>query len=303
MKRQQDLALALGAFLVLFSVPAPALAEGQPNVPLPASAPLAVGAPLAFGTADDSQKITQESSNPMGKLWMMTNQFNMSLPEQDSSKPQYNWNFQPVMTFNLENHLRLITRPVIPVYNAPYGGPLGMEDHRVGLGDIEFLAKLSLAKDEATGFMWGAGPSFVFPSATDRALGSGKWQVGGVAAAAYMDEKWVVGVFPQQRWSVAGDPDRKDVVQTKGIYFIWYSPAPTWQVGMSPTVLVDWKQDEARNAVTLPVGLGLAKLFKIDERPLKISFETDYSVIRPDNRPGADWTFHLNLTPIIRPFF
>lgn len=263
-------------------------------------------APSAPSQAD-LQKLTQESSNPIGDLWMITNQFNFNLLQSPKGhlfkdpRTQFNWNFQPVLTFDLPSDLRLIARPVIPVYNTPYAAGLHKVDEKFGLGDAEFMTMLTPATD-SSGFLFGVGPTAVFPTATDKHLGSGKWQLGGAVAAVYMDAKWVIGVFPQQWWSVGGDPTRKEVSLTKAQYFLWYSPAETWQVGMAPNVIIDWTQKDAANALTLPVGLGVAKLITLGKLPVKISAEADYSVIRPRNT-GTEWTFKFTLTPILPKLF
>lgn len=256
---------------------------------------------------DDMQKLTQESSNPVGSLWMITNQFNVNLLQSPKggafkqAKSQFNYNFQPVLTFDLPADLRLITRPLIPVYNTPYAAGLHKTDERFGLGDAEFMAMVAPASS-SSGFLFGLGPTAVFPTATDKHLGNGKWQLGGAAALVYMDAAWVAGIFPQQWWSVGGDPDRKEVSLTKAQYFLWYSPAKTWQVGMSPNILIDWTQKKAENALTLPVGLGVAKLVTLGELPVKLSAEADYSVVRP-RHAGTEWTFKFTLTPILPKLF
>lgn len=256
---------------------------------------------------DKLQKLTQESSNPIGSLWMITNQFNLNVLQSPKGhlfgepRTQFNYNFQPVMTFDLSKDLRLITRPVLPVYNTPYAAGLHTVDYKFGLGDAEFMAMVS-PTDSASGWLFGLGPTAVFPTATDKQLGDGKWQLGGALAAVYMNEKWVAGIFPQQWWSVGGDASRKEVSLTKAQYFLWYSPANTWQVGMSPNILIDWTQKKAENALTLPVGLGVAKLVTLGKLPVKLSAEADYSVIRP-RTAGTEWTFKFTITPIIPKLF
>ncbi|MEA4854789.1 MAG: hypothetical protein AAGU21_08130 [Solidesulfovibrio sp.] len=281
-------ALLCLAFLALFSSSATAQATAAPHDP------------------DRLQKLTQESSNPIGSLWMLTNQFNCNVLQSPKGhlfgepRTQFNYNFQPVMTFDLSKDLRLITRPLLPVFNTPYAAGPHTVDDAFGLGDAEFLAMVSPVNDAK--FLFGAGPTAVFPTATDKHLGDGKWQLGGALAAVYMDEKWVAGIFPQQWWSVGGEASRKEVSFTKAQYFLWYSPANTWQVGMSPEVLVDWTQKKAENALTLPVGLGVAKLVSLGKLPVKLSAEADYSVIRP-RTAGTEWTFKLTITPIIPKLF
>jgi len=259
---------------------------------------------------EDLQKISQQASNPVGQLWMLTNQFNLNLIKSDTVKlfhdpqNQVTWNFQPTMPLNASDDIRVILRPVIPVYNAvPYAVNRNDIGYKFGLGDIGLMTLFAPNTAKTSGFMWGVGPTAVFPTATEEILGKGKWQLGGAFAGLYMNEKWVVGVFPQQWWSVGGSENRKDVSFSNIQYFIWYSPLPTWQVGMSPNVYIDWEQKKAEDRLTLPVGLGVTKIFRVGKLPIKMALEVDYSVVRPHNPTGNEWTFRINITPIIRQLF
>lgn len=49
-------------------------------------------------------------------------------------------------------------------------------DDKSGLGDIALVSLLSPAKP-TSGFIWGAGPTVIFPTATNAILGQGKYQV------------------------------------------------------------------------------------------------------------------------------
>ena len=302
-------------------------------------------APCSQETPDQEkaylQKITQESSNPVGELWMITNQFNLNLEQSsqgqsstssgqqtnkqaqagqnsqasgqqsktqvqkqnfEDPRPQFNYNFQPVLKFDLNSDWRFLTRPVIPIYNSPSPKGRTSVDYTFGLGDIELKGILS-PNSKGPGFKWGIGPSAVFPTATASSLGNGKWQLGGAMTALYMNDKWVVGMFPEHWWSVGGDPTRQEVSLTKVQYFIWYSPIPTWQVGMIPTVTIDWLQPKSENALTLPVGLGVSKTVLLGKIPVKFIVEADYAVVRPRGIPGDEWTFKFSIIPIIPALF
>jgi len=287
------------------------------------------------------QKMAVESSNPVGELWLITNQFDLNLeqsPNGQSAKAsrakqksgnasnknaplsvlqpqsqalrqnfqqeraQLNYNLQPVLKFDLNSDWRFLTRPVIPIYNSPEARGRAAVDEVFGLGDIELKGVLS-PNAKGPGFKWGVGPSAVFPTATDTRLGNGKWQLGGAMTVLYTTDKLVVGMFPEHWWSVAGDPKRPAVSLTKVQYFLWYSVLPTWQVGLAPTVSIDWLQPRAEDAVTLPIGLGLSKTVLLGKIPVKFSVEADYAVIRPRNLPGDEWTLKFSIVPIIPALF
>ena len=60
---------------------------------------------------------------------------------------------------------------------------------------------------------------------------------------------------------------------------------------MGPTVYIDWEQKRIQDAVTLPVGLGVAKMVLLGKLPVKIGVEADYSVIRPGNSSASAWSW------------
>lgn len=257
---------------------------------------------------DYLQKISQEASNPMGELWMLTNQFNLNVEQAPQSKlfqrprPQWNYTFEPVLKFDLNSEWRLVTRPLLPLYASPTPTGRRPDQYTSGLGDMELKGVLGPIM-KGSGFRWGVGPTAVFPTAADTRLGNGKWQLGVAMAALYMNEKWVVGVLPEHWWSVAGDANRQDISLTKTQYFLWYSPAPTWQVGMSPTVCIDWTQKKSEDAVTLPVGLGVSKTVMLGHTPVKFGLEVDYAVVRPRRVTSDEWSVKLSIIPIIPQLF
>jgi hypothetical protein len=68
-------------------------------------------------------------------------------------------------------------------------------------------------------------------------------------------------------------------------------------IGMGPTVVVDWEADSG-NKLTFPIGLGITKTVRWGKMPVKLRFEPQYSIIRPDDF-GTAWNFRLQITPVI----
>ena len=52
--------------------------------------------------------------------------------------------------------------------------------------------------------IWGVGPLFTLPTATDKQLGAGKFSMGPAAVALTMQGPWVFGALVNNQWSVAG---------------------------------------------------------------------------------------------------
>ena len=256
-----------------------------------------------------SQELARQLNNPVSEVWSLTFQYNHSLLKgfpADGTEQQDVVNFQPALPLHLTDNWNLIVRPVFPfIFKHPLLSPridpntdeiyTDFEDES-GFGDISMIALLSPAKLKSR-FLWGIGPTFIFPTASKDALGQEKWQAGPSAVGLWMGKEWIWGVFPQHWWSFAGNNDRKSTSLTNIQYFIWRMLPGEWQIGMSPNITMNWEADQD-NRFTVPVGLGAGKLVRLGRLPVKIQLQGQYSVIHPDDY-GQRWNFQLQVTPVI----
>jgi hypothetical protein len=265
-----------------------AQASGAPGVP-------ATDAGKAPGANEPSaSELNKQLSNPVTSLWSLGFQFNNFRLE--NGEWNYNLQFQPVLPIGLTKDLNLITRPVIPLYNSvPHETAPGEFDRSTGFGDIILLELLSPANSGK--WILGAGPTFIFPTATSDFTGQGKWQAGPAFVVGYLTEKFIVGVFPQQWWSFAGDSSRPDTSQMNLQPFAAWFFGEGWSVGYSGNILADWKASSG-NRWTVPIGVAVGKVVKLGRLPVKIQLAGQYMPIRPDN-VGQEWNIQLQLTPVI----
>jgi len=244
--------------------------------------------------------VAKQLNNPVADIWALNFQFNryyLQGEATDKTREQDVMNFQPVLPIHLTKEWNLITRPVFPyLFSSPDFEPgEGWED-KSGLGDIALVSLLSPAK-LSSGFIWGVGPTFIFPTATNDALGQGQYQAGPAAVGLYMGKEWVFGSLAQQWWSFAGDGDREATSQANIQYFIQYLFGNNWQIGMAPNILIDWKADQD-NRFTVPVGLGIGKMVRIGRLPVKFTAEVDYMVVHPDDF-GQQWDIRFQVIPVL----
>jgi hypothetical protein len=180
--------------------------------------------------AISAEELNRQLNNPVSDVWNIVFQNNYTKLNSGSrdypgwkegeDKWFYNLNFQPVLPLPLTSEWNLINRPVFPIFaDRPVLKSDGFDEAN-GLGDIALVSVLSPAKTP-DGFLWGVGPSFIFPSATKNELGQEKWQAGPAAVGLYLGKEWIFGAFPQHWWSFAGNDDRKSTSQSNIQYFIW----------------------------------------------------------------------------------
>lgn len=161
------------------------------------------------------------------------------------------------------------------------------------------------APDRDDGFIWGAGPTMLLPTASEDVLGAEKWAAGPAALAVRLGnsfgdpgslESWNIGVLAQQWWDFAGDGDRDDFNQMDIQYFINYKVNATQLIGMTPNIRIDWEQSGS-DRFTVPVGLGTIGLFRWGKFPVRYGVEVQYYVNQPDDF-GPEWNLKMFLAPI-----
>ena len=257
----------------------------------------------SFAQQPDStslDEINRQLNNPLTDLWSLVFRNTISILDGDAvenSQTANLLNFQPVLPIPIGEELILINRPIFPLVTVPtFNFETGATEHETGLGDIVLLSMLG--PNATRGFIWGLGPSFVFPTATDDALGNHKYQAGPAGVVLSMTDDWVFGTLAQQWWSFAGDDDYPETSILNAQYFIWRMLPNAMQIGMFPVAIVDWYADSG-NKVTFPVGLGVGKTVRLfGKMPFKMIAEVEYAVISPDDF-GQTWNFVLQLTPVI----
>jgi hypothetical protein len=268
--------------------------------------------PAGSGTAEPTgasqqslENVSKQLNNPVADIWSLTFQFNryyLNGKVTDRTREQDLLNFQPVLPVHLTEDWNLITRPVLPfIFNSPAFEPGKGWYNESGFGDVALLSLLSPAK-LTSGLIWGVGPTFIFPTASDNTIGQGKYQAGPAAVGLYMGKEWIFGVLAQQWWSFAGDNGSRPGTNQANIqYFIQYLFGDHWQVGMAPNILIDWKADQGQR-FTVPVGLGIGKLVKIGPLPVKLTLEGDYMVVNPDDF-GQRYGVRFQIIPVLPALF
>jgi hypothetical protein len=234
------------------------------------------------------EALAKAAQNPVADLISLPLQNNTNFGVGPGDDVQNVLNIQPVMPVELSENWNLITRTIAPVIYQPELVPgYGSE---FGLGDINTTLFLSPAKPGK--IIWGVGPVFSFPTASDRVLGTDKWSAGPSAVVLTIRGPWVVGALANNLWSYAGDDDRKDVNQFLLQYFINYNLPKGWYISSAPIITANWKADSG-NKWTVPFGGGIGKIFRIGKQPVNAQVQAFYNVEKPVN--GPDWTLRLQL--------
>ncbi|WP_088703580.1 hypothetical protein [Rhizobium sp. R693] len=238
---------------------------------------------------ESSVDLAKKLNNPIASLVSVPFQFNYDSGYGPADGNHEVLNIQPVIPFSLNEDWNLISRTIAPViWQNDIAGDSG---HQFGLGDITQSLFFSPKQPGPDGLIWGAGPVFLLPTATDEFLGSGKWGAGPTAVALKQEGPWTYGMLANHIWSFAGQSNRDDISSTFLQPFVAYTTPEAWTFTLNTESTYDWEHNEW----SVPVNFQVSKVLKFGEQPVSLAAGARYWVESPEGGPDG-WGFRVVLT-------
>ena len=200
---------------------------------------------------------------------------------------------------------------IVPVMPIPRNSLLGFDqlmkitfqvpstpnpNGETGFGDIDLFDLYTMSE---TWGRWGAGLSFVFPTASSENLGAGKWQIGPAVALMYIGiPNLVFGAVFQNPISFAGNTSRADVNILTITPTITWTLSDGWFAGYCD---FNWSFDWENNGqATIPLGLQAGKVVSLNKLPISLSLEGGWMAAHPEDFP--EWLFGFECVLIFPDF-
>jgi hypothetical protein len=187
--------------------------------------------------AESAEELAKKLSNPVAALISIPFQNNLDVGIGQNNGSKNTLNFQPVIPITLSPKLNLITRFIIPIVSQHNITAEGATQN--GLSDAVVSAWFSPSEPK-NGVVWGVGPVFLVPIATNDMLGTKKLGVGPTALILKQSNGWTVGGLVNQIWSVAGDANRSDVSQMFIQPFLSYNWKSGAGLGINSEITQNW---------------------------------------------------------------
>ena len=282
-----EVALRAAAVLALVMLPLAAHAQSAP--PQTTAQPPPSTIPTA---STDPRELANQVNNPAAPVTIL--QFrDVVLPGVAGADGATNvFQIQPVLPIGPFDALPIVQlmKVTLPFTSLPQ--PVGAS----GVGDLQVFDLVSIKQSWGR---WGFGPALVFPTASDDALGQGKWQAGLAVALIYTRVKnLTVGAVWQNPLSFAGDADRAGVNNLIITPTLTYTLEKGWFAGLSDfNWTFDWNND---GAATVLMGLQVGRVFVLGKQDVSLSFEVGGAAATPSTAPAPGWILGVEFSPIFK---
>ncbi len=242
------------------------------------------------GAGDDeaakAAALAKAALNPVAALISVPIQNNWDFGIGPSDAMKYTANIQPVIPVTLNEDWNLISRTILPTIYLDSTAP-GIGS-KFGLGDT-LQSFFFSPQAPVNGWIVGAGPAVLFPTATDRALGAGKYGAGPTAVVLRQDKGWTVGLLANHLWSYEGWGN-EEVNATYLQPFVGFTTKKLTTFMVNTETTYDWHAGQA----TVPLNFMVTQLLKVGGQPLTLQLGYRQYVERPDG--GPDWGLRFAVT-------
>ncbi len=256
--------------------------------------------------AADADAVARELANPNNSLASLVfkNQYYWyegDLPGADD-EGNYLLLFQPVFPFTMKEtasggKANLFVRPALPllVDQPLFNAAKGEFENKTALGDIVF--DVGYGVTEKSGLLWATGVVGTLPTATHSALAGKQFRLGPELLLAKFNSWGIYGIFPNHQWDVTGWGNGGYFSTSSVQLFLVFLPGGGWNIGTKPTLSYNWKS----NQWTVPLNFGASKTVIAGSTPIKLNFEVNYYVEKPDPF-GPEWMISFDVTPVVPNF-
>jgi hypothetical protein len=242
---------------------------------------------------DSGQDLAKKLANPISSLISVPFQYNLDCCFGPLQGYHNTVNIQPVVPIKLNEEWNLIVRTILPVVYwqqpAPHVG------NHFGLSDTTQSFFLSPNAPTSGGIIWGIGPVFLYPTATDDSLGSRRWGAGPTVVALKQDAGWTYGILANHIWSFAkAEPvglATGNVNQTFLQPFVNYTFPDTFGITLNTQSTYNWVTQQW----TVPIYLLFSKIFKFGDQPVSFQIGPKYYAVTPNDGPRWGGVFNVTL--------
>jgi len=240
--------------------------------------------------ADESTDIAKKLANPVASMISVPLQYNYDtdIGALDTGSKSF-VNIQPVIPISLNDDWNVISRTILPVVwqkdIVPGSGS------QSGLGNVVQSLFFSPKLPTDNGWIWGAGPVFLLPTATDDLIGGDQWGAGPTGVALKQSGPWTYGGLFNHIWSFAEDKNAKISSTFLQPFLAYVTPeAVTYSINTESTY--NWETEEW----AVPINVGVSKVMKVGTQLISLQGGVRYWAVSDADITPEGWGARFTVT-------
>ncbi|MCF6223342.1 MAG: hypothetical protein L3J34_06395 [Flavobacteriaceae bacterium] len=233
-----------------------------------------------------AKELAIKLANPISNLISVPFQNNYDFNVGPLNGLRYTLNIQPVIPISISEDWNLISRTIVPITYQKDVSVLDETDF--GLGDIVQSLFFSPKSPTNNGLIWGIGPIFLLPTATNDVLGTKKWATGLNAVFLKLQGQLTYGALINHMWSFAGNGLNDLNASFFQPFFTYATPK-----GSSYTIASENTRNWNNDLFGGFIGMYYAKVVKIKKQTLQVGGGP--KIYYGNNFMNPAWGFRINI--------
>ena len=251
------------------------------SLALPLFASITLGVPAGSVADEASEELAKKLANPVASLISVPIEYDhdSDIGPADSGS-RWTVTTKPVIPFSLNDDWNLITRTIVAYVDQKdimpgSGGQNGLSDMQMSF----FFSP----KKPVNGFILGAGPVLVFPTASEELLGTEKWSAGPTGVVLKQQGQWTYGLLAQHVWSYAGEDNRDDVSSTLLQPFVSFTAKTATTLALQTESSYNWHTEQW----STPINASVSQVLRIGTQLIQLKLGARYWAESPDSGPDG----------------